>query len=113
MPLTSHLSELRTPPAVVRGGAGGAVCHLLLPCLRYNCRSVTVAVYSGRDTPSQVPLQMIAPAEGFLTYLKVGFVAGVVSGVARHTLSTLAIRRAWLAGTRNTLHHSLSSLAQH
>jgi sec-independent protein translocase protein TatC len=75
MPLTSHLSELRTRLlwSVVALAGGFVICYALSNTIVAALQSPFTLV----GTPITVPLQIIAPAEGFLTYLKVGFVAGL------------------------------------
>ena len=75
MPLTSHLAELRTRLlwSVVALAVGFVICYALSDKIVAALQSPLTLV----GTPITVPLQIIAPAEGFLTYLKVGFVAGL------------------------------------
>jgi sec-independent protein translocase protein TatC len=75
MPLTSHLAELRTRLlwCVVSLVVGFVICYTLSDKIVAALQSPLTLV----GTPITVPLQIIAPAEAFLTYLKVGFVAGL------------------------------------
>lgn len=74
MPLTAHLAELRNRLvwSVLALGVGFIVC--------YSLANHIVAALQAPWTPLglhvKVPLQIIAPAEAFLTYLKVGFICG-------------------------------------
>ncbi len=75
MPLTSHLTELRGRlfGCVIAIGIGFLLC--------YYFRDYIIAALQSPPTligePLKVPLQIIAPAEAFLTYLKVSFFCGL------------------------------------
>lgn len=75
MPLTAHLAELRTRLfwCVAAIGAGFLLC--------YGFSDLIVGALQSPWTPLgrrlKVPLQIIAPAEAFLTYIKIGFFAGL------------------------------------
>lgn len=75
MPLTSHLGELRTRLfyCVIAVGAGFLLCYGLSDYLIAALQSPP----SLMGEPLKVPLQIIAPAEAFLTYLKVSFLCGL------------------------------------
>ncbi len=75
MPLTSHLGELRTRLlyCVMAIGAGFLLCYALSDYLIAALQSSP----SLMGEPLTVPLQIIAPAEAFLTYLKVSFLCGL------------------------------------
>jgi sec-independent protein translocase protein TatC len=75
MPLTAHLAELRTRlfACVIAIAIGFALCYSLKDAIIAALQSPPVLV----GTPVKVPLQIIAPAEAFLTYLKVSFLAGL------------------------------------
>jgi sec-independent protein translocase protein TatC len=75
MPLTAHLAELRTRlfVCVIAIALGFAICYTLKDAIIAALQSPPVLV----GTPVKVPLQIIAPAEAFLTYLKVSFLAGL------------------------------------
>jgi sec-independent protein translocase protein TatC len=75
MPLTAHLAELRSRLfACVIAIAVGFL-------LSYGFKERIIATLQSPPTllgePLTVPLQIIAPAEAFLTYLKVSFLAGL------------------------------------
>ncbi len=86
MPLTAHLTELRTRLfwSVAALAVGFLIC--------YGLSDFIVSAVQFPWTPIggdlHVPLQIIAPAEAFLTYLKVAFFAGlfVVLPVILHQL---------------------------
>jgi sec-independent protein translocase protein TatC len=75
MPLTAHLAELRTRLfwCVAALAVGFLICyagsHTIVALLQSPWRPI--------GQPLKVPLQIIAPAEAFLTYLKVGLIAGL------------------------------------
>ncbi len=75
MPLTSHLGELRTRLfyCVIAVGVGFLLCYSLSDYLIAALQSPP----SFMGEPLSVPLQIIAPAEAFLTYLKVSFLCGL------------------------------------
>lgn len=75
MPLTAHLAELRTRlfACVIAIAVGFALCYTLKDAIIAALQAPPVLVGS----PVKVPLQIIAPAEAFLTYLKVSFLAGL------------------------------------
>ena len=75
MPLTAHLAELRSRlfAAVIAIALGFTVCYTVKDGIIAALQSPPVLI----GAPVKVPLQIIAPAEAFLTYLKVCFLAGV------------------------------------
>jgi sec-independent protein translocase protein TatC len=75
MPLTAHLAELRSRlfAAVIAIALGFAVCYTFKDGIIAALQAPPVLI----GAPVKVPLQIIAPAEAFLTYLKVCFLAGV------------------------------------
>jgi sec-independent protein translocase protein TatC len=75
MPLTSHLAELRSRlfACVIAIAIGFAICYTFSNAIITALQSPPVFV----GAPVKVPLQIIAPAEAFLTYLKVSFLAGL------------------------------------
>jgi sec-independent protein translocase protein TatC len=75
MPLTAHLAELRSRlfASVIATALGFALCYTVKDSIIAALQSPPVLV----GTRVKVPLQIIAPAEAFLTYLKVSFLAGV------------------------------------
>jgi sec-independent protein translocase protein TatC len=75
MPLTAHLAELRTRlmACVIAIAIGFAICYALNHVIIAALQSPPVLI----GPPVKVPLQIIAPAEAFLTYLKVSFLAGL------------------------------------
>jgi sec-independent protein translocase protein TatC len=75
MPLTSHLAELRSRlfAAVIAIAIGFALCYAVKDSIVAGLQSPPV-LFGSRV---KVPLQIIAPAEAFITYLKVSFLAGV------------------------------------
>jgi sec-independent protein translocase protein TatC len=75
MPLTAHLAELRSRlfAAVIAIALGFALCYTVKDAIIAALQSPPVLV----GARVKVPLQIIAPAEAFLTYLKVSFLAGV------------------------------------
>jgi len=75
MPLTAHLSELRSRLiwCMVALAVGFIVCYGLSDKIVAALQSPVVLV----GQPIKVPLQIIAPAEAFVTYIKVGLIAGL------------------------------------
>jgi sec-independent protein translocase protein TatC len=75
MPLTAHLAELRSRlfAAVIAVGLGFALCYTVKDRIIAALQAPPVLI----GAPVKVPLQIIAPAEAFITYLKVSFLAGV------------------------------------
>src|SRR5499426_1823750 len=75
MPLTAHLAELRSRLiwCMVALAAGFIVCYGLSDKIVAALQSPVVLV----GQPLKVPLQIIAPAEAFVTYIKVGLIAGL------------------------------------
>jgi sec-independent protein translocase protein TatC len=75
MPLTSHLGELRTRLfyCVMAIGVGFSLCYGLSDHLVAALQSPPNLM----GEPLTVPLQIIAPAEAFLTYIKVSFLCGL------------------------------------
>jgi sec-independent protein translocase protein TatC len=75
MPLTAHLAELRSRlfAAVIAIALGFALCYAVKDSIIAALQAPPVFI----GAPVKVPLQIIAPAEAFLTYLKVCFLAGV------------------------------------
>ena len=75
MPLTAHLAELRSRlfAAVIAMALGFALCYTVKDSIIAALQSPPVLI----GERVKVPLQIIAPAEAFLTYLKVSFLAGV------------------------------------
>lgn len=75
MPLTSHLGELRTRLfyCVIAVGVGFLLCYGFSDYLVRALQSPPSLL----GEPLAVPLQIIAPAEAFLTYLKVSFLCGL------------------------------------
>jgi sec-independent protein translocase protein TatC len=75
MPLTAHLAELRSRlfAAVIAMALGFALCYTVKDGIIAALQSPPVLI----GERVKVPLQIIAPAEAFLTYLKVSFLAGV------------------------------------
>lgn len=75
MPLTSHLGELRTRLfyCVIAIGVGFLLCYGFSDHLVRALQSPPSLLVK----PLTVPLQIIAPAEAFLTYLKVSFLCGL------------------------------------
>ena len=75
MPLTAHLAELRSRlfAAVIAIALGFTVCYTFKDGIIAALQAPPVLI----GAPVKVPLQIIAPAEAFLTYLKVCFLAGV------------------------------------
>jgi sec-independent protein translocase protein TatC len=75
MPLTAHLTELRSRlfACVIAIGVGFSVCYAFKEHIIAALQSPPVFI----GKPITVPLQIIAPAEAFLTYLKVSLLAGV------------------------------------
>jgi sec-independent protein translocase protein TatC len=75
MPLTAHLAELRSRLIWCMGAlaVGFVVCYGLSDKIVAALQSpLTLA-----GQPVKVPLQIIAPAEAFVTYIKVGLIAGL------------------------------------
>ena len=75
MPLTSHLTELRGRllACVIAIGVGFLLCYAF-------SQHIIAALQTPPNLigePLSVPLQIIAPAEAFLTYLKVSFLCGL------------------------------------
>ncbi len=75
MPLTAHLAELRSRLiwCMLALAVGFIVCYAFSDKIVAALQSPPVLV--GR--PVKVPLQIIAPAEAFVTYIKVGLIAGL------------------------------------
>jgi sec-independent protein translocase protein TatC len=75
MPLTAHLAELRSRLiwCVVALAIGFVICYGYSEKIVAALQSPVVLV----GQPIQVPLQIIAPAEAFVTYIKVGLIAGL------------------------------------
>lgn len=75
MPLTAHLAELRSRLiwCMVALAVGFSVCYGFSDKIVAALQSPVVLV----GQPIQVPLQIIAPAEAFMTYIKVGLIAGL------------------------------------
>ena len=75
MPLTAHLAELRSRlfASVIAIALGFALCYTVKDRIIAALQSPPVLI----GARVKVPLQIIAPAEAFLTYLKVSFLAGV------------------------------------
>ena len=75
MPLTAHLAELRSRLiwCMVALAVGFIVCYGLSDKIVAALQSPVVLV----GQPVKVPLQIIAPAEAFVTYIKVGLIAGL------------------------------------
>jgi sec-independent protein translocase protein TatC len=75
MPLTAHLAELRTRlfACVIAIALGFTLCYALSDGIITALQFPPVLI----GAPVKVPLQIIAPAEAFLTYLKVSFLAGL------------------------------------
>jgi sec-independent protein translocase protein TatC len=75
MPLTAHLAELRSRLiwCMVVLAVGFIVCYGLSDKIVAALQSPVVLV----GQPIKVPLQIIAPAEAFVTYIKVGLIAGL------------------------------------
>ena len=75
MPLTAHLAELRQRLiwCLLALCAGFIVCYFFSDKIVAALQSPPTLV--GR--PVKVPLQIIAPAEAFMTYIKVGLIAGL------------------------------------
>lgn len=75
MPLTAHLAELRTRllACVLAIAVGFSICYALSNTIIAALQAPPVLI----GAPVRVPLQIIAPAEAFLTYLKVSFLAGL------------------------------------
>jgi len=75
MPLTAHLAELRSRLiwCMLALAGGFIVCYALSDKIVAALQSPPVLV----GQPLKVPLQIIAPAEAFVTYIKVGLIAGL------------------------------------
>jgi sec-independent protein translocase protein TatC len=75
MPLTAHLAELRSRLiwCMMALAVGFVVCYGLSDKIVAALQTPVVLV----GQPMKVPLQIIAPAEAFITYIKVGLVAGL------------------------------------
>jgi sec-independent protein translocase protein TatC len=75
MPLTSHLAELRGRlfACVIAIAIGFLVCY----AFSNHIIAALQAPPNLLGPPVRVPLQIIAPAEAFLTYLKVSFLCGL------------------------------------
>ena len=75
MPLTAHLAELRSRLiwCMLALAGGFIVCYALSDKIVAALQSPPVLV----GQPVRVPLQIIAPAEAFVTYIKVGLIAGL------------------------------------
>ena len=75
MPLTAHLAELRSRLiwCMLALAVGFIVCYGLSDKIVAALQSPVVLV----GQPLKVPLQIIAPAEAFVTYIKVGLIAGL------------------------------------
>jgi sec-independent protein translocase protein TatC len=75
MPLTAHLAELRSRLiwCMVALAVGFIVCYGFSDKIVAALQSPVALV----GQPIQVPLQIIAPAEAFVTYIKVGLIAGL------------------------------------
>ena len=75
MPLTAHLAELRQRLIWCLL----ALCVGFIVCYAFSDKIVAALLFPptlvGR--PVKVPLQIIAPAEAFMTYIKVGLIAGL------------------------------------
>ena len=75
MPLTAHLAELRSRLIWCMLGlaVGFIVCYAFSDKIVAALQAPPVLV----GQPVKVPLQIIAPAEAFVTYIKVGLIAGL------------------------------------
>ena len=75
MPLTAHLAELRQRLiwCLLALSVGFIVCYAFSDKIVAALQAPLTLV--GR--PVKVPLQIIAPAEAFMTYMKVGLIAGL------------------------------------
>src|SRR6266700_6771173 len=75
MPLTAHLAELRSRLiwCMMALAVGFIVCYGFSDKIVAALQSPVVLV----GQPVRVPLQIIAPAEAFITYIKVGLIAGL------------------------------------
>jgi sec-independent protein translocase protein TatC len=75
MPLTAHLAELRSRLiwCMFALAGGFIVCYALSDKIVAALQSPLVLV----GQPLKVPLQIIAPAEAFVTYIKVALIAGL------------------------------------
>ena len=75
MPLTAHLAELRSRLiwCMMALAIGFIVCYGFSDKIVAALQSPVVLV----GPPVKVPLQIIAPAEAFVTYIKVGLIAGL------------------------------------
>ena len=79
MPLTAHLAELRQRLiwCVLALTAGFVVCYGFSDKIVATLQSPLTLV----GPPIKVDLQIIAPAEAFITYIKVGLIAGLFLGL--------------------------------
>lgn len=75
MPLTAHLAELRLRLiwCMLALAAGFILCYGLSDKIVASLQFPPALL----APPVKVPLQIIAPAEAFMTYIKVGFIAGL------------------------------------
>ena len=75
MPLTAHLAELRQRLiwCLLALCVGFIVCYAFSDKIVAALQSPPTLV----GPPVKVPLQIIAPAEAFMTYMKVGLIAGL------------------------------------
>jgi sec-independent protein translocase protein TatC len=75
MPLTAHLAELRSRLiwCMMALAVGFVVCYGFSDKIVAALQTPVVLV----GPPIKVPLQIIAPAEAFVTYIKVGLIAGL------------------------------------
>jgi sec-independent protein translocase protein TatC len=75
MPLTAHLAELRSRLiwCMMALAVGFVVCYGFSDKIVAALQAPVVLV----GPPMKVPLQIIAPAEAFVTYIKVGLIAGL------------------------------------
>jgi sec-independent protein translocase protein TatC len=75
MPLTAHLAELRSRLiwCVLALAVGFGVCYGFSDKIVASLQMPMMLV----GQPIKVPLQIIAPAEAFITYIKVGLIAGL------------------------------------
>ena len=102
MPLTAHLAELRSRLiwCMVALAVGFSVCY------GFSDKIVAALKFPRRWLGSRlkVPLQIIAPAEAFITYIISGSYCRAVSGPASSFASALEICRAWLVRTRKEVY---------
>ena len=75
MPLTAHLAELRQRLiwCLLALAAGFVICYGLSDKIVAALQSPLTFI----GPPIKVPLQIIAPAEAFITFIKVGLIAGL------------------------------------